>query len=351
MRVRKHTRVRSTTGMTRRRFVSTLGAAAGLAGMDWLTQRTPPAFAQGKSFPARFGTWAAVSHANAIADKFFVEEANKRSKGALKIDLFTDNQLGAPRDMLEGIQLGTIQIIEISTAFIASHIPETMAFDLPYVFTSSDRLLKFLDTPTGTETLAIERFGKLNIRGLGWYDGGGRDFFNSRRPIVTPADLKGLKIRAEENPVRVAAINAMGAQATPMAFSEVYGALQQKVVDGAENNPQSYLAGKFYEVAPFLSITDHFVSVNTILIGRNFLNSLPKDLQSLVIQIGKETSAYQRKVFAEAGTKTLNTLKGHGVKINEADKAAFRKTVAGVQREFSAKIPKDWWDTVNKFAS
>jgi TRAP-type transport system periplasmic protein len=347
----KSTRLPVAAGMTRRRFVSTLGTAAGLAGMSWLAQRTPPAFAQGKTFAARFGTWAPATHANAIGDKYFTDEANKRSGGALKIDLFTDNQIGAPRDMLEGIQLGTIQIIEISTAFIAAHIPETMAFDLPYVFTSSDRLLKFLDTPTGTETLAIERFGKLNIRGLGWYDGGGRDFFNSRRPIVTPADLKGLKIRAEENPVRVAAINAMGAQATPMAFSEVYGALQQKVVDGAENNPQSYLAGKFYEVAPFLSITDHFVSVNTILIGRSFFNGLPKELQSLVIQVGKEASAHQRKLFAESGTKTLNDLKTLGVKINEADKAAFRKTVEGVQREFAAKVPKDWWDMVSRTAS
>jgi tripartite ATP-independent transporter DctP family solute receptor len=319
--------------------------------MGWLAQGTPPAFAQGKTFSARFGTWAPTSHANAIGDKFFTDEANKRSGGALKIDLFTDNQLGGPRDMLEGIQLGTIQIIEISTAFLSAHIPETMAFDLPYVFTTSDRLLKFLDTPAGSETLAIERFGKLNIRGLGWYDGGGRDFFNSRRPIVTPTDLKGMKIRAEENPVRIASLNAMGAQATPMTISELYGALQQKVVDGAENNPQSYLAGKLYEVAPFLSITDHFVSVNTILIGLGFFSGLPKELQSLVIQVGKEASAYQRKIFAESGIKTLNDLKALGVKINEADKAAFRKTVGGVQREFAAKIPKGWWDTVSKAAS
>lgn len=347
----RRVRVHSAAGMTRRRFVSSLSITLGAASMGWLAQGTPPAFAQGKTFSARFGTWAPTSHANAIGDKFFTDEANKRSGGALKIDLFTDNQLGGPRDMLEGIQLGTIQIIEISTAFLSAHIPETMAFDLPYVFTTSDRLLKFLDTPAGSETLAIERFGKLNIRGLGWYDGGGRDFFNSRRPIVTPTDLKGMKIRAEENPVRIASLNAMGAQATPMTISELYGALQQKVVDGAENNPQSYLAGKLYEVAPFLSITDHFVSVNTILIGLGFFSGLPKELQSLVIQVGKEASAYQRKIFAESGIKTLNDLKALGVKINEADKAAFRKTVGGVQREFAAKIPKGWWDTVSKAAS
>ena len=348
---KKQTRDRSAAGMTRRRFVSTLGAAAGVAGMSWLAQRTPPAFAQGKTFAARFGTWAPTTHPNAIADKFFTDEANKRSGGGLKIDLFTDNQLGAPRDMLEGIQLGTIQIIEIATAFMAAYIPETIAFDLPYVFSSSDKLLKFLDTPAGSEGLAVERFAKIKIRGLGWFDGGGRELFNSRRPVVTPSDLKGMKIRVEENPVRVASLNAMGSQSTPMAFSEVYGAIQQKVVDGAENNAQVYLASKFYEVAPYLSMTDHFVSVNTILIGQSFFNGLPKELQNLVIQVGKEASAYQRKFFAESGTKTLNDLKALGAKINDADKGAFRKTVEGVQREYAAKIPKDWWDMVSKAAS
>ncbi len=339
------------TGITRRRFVSTVGAAAGVAGMGWLAQRTPPAFAQGKTFAARFGTWAPTTHPNAIGDKFFTDEINKRSNGAMKVDLFTDNQLGAPRDMLEGIQLGTIQLCEIATAFMAAHIPETIAFDLPYVFSSSDKLLKFLDTPSIAETLSVERFGKLNIRGLGFFDGGGREVFNSRRPIVTPADMKGMKIRVEENPVRVATFNAMGAQATPMAFSEVYGALQQKVVDGADNNVQVYLASKFYEVAPYLSITDHFVSVNTILINRAFFNGLPKELQTLVLQVGKDATAYQRKVFEENGAKTMNELKSLGAKTNEADKAAFRKTVEGVQKEYAAKVPKEWWDKVSKAAS
>ena len=341
----------SAVGMTRRRFVSNMGTALGAASMSWLAERTPPAFAQGRTISARFGTWAPAAHANAMADKFFADEANKRSGGALKIEVFTDNQIGTPRDMLEGIQLGTIQIIEITTANITAHLPETMAFDLPYVFVSSDRLLKFLDTPACSETLAIERFGKLNIRGLGFYDGGSRDIFNNRRPIVTPADLKGMKIRVEENPVRVASLNAMGAQATPMAISEVYNALQQKVVDGADNNPESYLAQRFYEVAPFLSFTDHFTTPNTILVGRSFFNGLPKELQDLMVQLGKDASAFQRKMFGERLAKALDQLRGQGVKMNEVDKAAFRNVVARVQQEYAAKIPKDWWGMVMKAAS
>lgn len=124
-------------------------------------------------------------------------------------------------------------LADVSTANITPLLADTLVFDLPYVFTNTSALLKFLDGPAGSEKLAVEQFGTIKMRALGWYDPGTRSIYNSRKSIHTPDDLKGMKIRVEENPVRVASFNAMGAQATPMAFSEVYGALQQKVVDGA----------------------------------------------------------------------------------------------------------------------
>jgi len=342
------TRATATPGVTRRRFLSTV--ATGAAGIAWLAERTPPAFAQRKTFAARFGTVISATTPNAIGDKFFTDEANKRSGGALQIQFFPDAQIGASRDLLEGVQLGTVQFAEVSTANITPFLSDTMIFDLPYVFTSQPALLKFLDGPGGSEKLAIERFATIGMRGLCWYDTGTRDIYNSRKPIVTPDDLKGMKIRVEENPVRVAALNAMGAQATPMSFAEVYGALQQKVVDGAENSAQTYMANKHNEVAPFLSLTDHFITPNCVVVSTSFFGSLPKELQDLLVQVGKDTAVYERKVWAEVGAKLTGDMKAAGVKINDSDKKALRATVTKLQEEYAKKIPKDWWDAVMKAA-
>jgi len=338
----------STSAMSRRRFLSSV--AAGTAGMTWLAEKTPPAFAQQRTFAARFGVVISATHVIGMADKFFCDEANKRSGGALQIQFFPDGQIGASRDLLEGVQLGTVQFCSVAGANITPFLADMLVFDLPYVFTSTSPLLKFLDSPVGSETLAVERFGTLKMRGLGWYDSGTRDMYSSRKPIYTPDDLKGMKIRVEENPVRIASLNAMGAQATPMAFSEVYGALQQKVVDGAENSVQGYMTTKHYEVAPFFAITDHFINLDAILVGTTFFNSLPKELQDLLIQVGKDTVAYERSLFGEGTAKLLGEMKALGIKVNDADKKAFQATVTKVHQEYAKKIPKDWWDIVMKAA-
>lgn len=155
----------------------------------------------------------------AIGSKYLCDEANKRSGGALQIQFFPDAQIGAVRDLLEGIQLGTVQFAAAATTNIIPFLADTLVFDLPYVFTNTSALLKFLDGPAG-EKLAVERFGTIKMRGLSWFEAGTRSIYNNRKPIYTPDDVKGMKIRVEENPVRVASLNAMGAQATPMAYSE-----------------------------------------------------------------------------------------------------------------------------------
>ena len=337
-----------TPGLTRRRFLFSM--AAGALGMAWLAERTPPAFAQRRTFGARFGTSAAVIEANGSGAKFFANEANKRSNGALRIDFFADSQIGGSRDLLEGVQLGSVQFAEGSTAFMTPFLADTMVFDLPYVFTSSSAVLRFLDSPDGSEKLAIERFGTIKMRGLSWFDHGSRNLYNSRRPVYTPGDLRGLKIRVEENPVRVASLNAMGAMATPMAWAEVYGAIQQGVLDGAENSEQSYMGTRHNEVAPFYSMTNHFITPNYIVVGTSFFASLPKELQDLLVQVGKDAAAYERNLWAENDGKIIGEMKAAGVKINDADKNAFQAAVTKVQEEYAKKIPKDWWDAVLKAA-
>jgi TRAP-type transport system periplasmic protein len=337
------------SGVTRRRFLSTM--AAGTAGMAWLASGRAPAFAQQKSFAGRFGTVLSATSPNSIADKFFVDEANKRSQGGFQLQFFPDAQIGASRDLLEGVQLGTIQFAEVSTANITPFLADTMVFDLPYVFTSQPQLLKFLDGPLGSQRLAIERFATINMRGLCWFDTGTRKIYNSKRPIATPADLKGMKIRVEENPVRVASFNAMGAQATAMSFNQVYGALQQGVVEGAENSDLTYMTNRHYEVAPYLSSTDHFITPNCIVVSTAFFNGLPKELQAVLLEVGKDTGTFERKIWAESGAKLTAEMKTAGVKTNEADKKAFKAMVGKLQEEYAQKIPRDWWEAVMKAAA
>jgi tripartite ATP-independent transporter DctP family solute receptor len=318
--------------------------------MAWLAEKTPPAFAQQRIFAARFGVVAAATHVVGIADKFFCDEANKRSGGALQIQFFPDGQIGASRDLVEGVQLGTVQFCSVAGANITPFLSDMLVFDLPSVFTDTSGLLKFLDGPVGSQTLAVERFGTLKMRGLSWYDSGTRNMYNSRKPIHSPDDLKGMKIRVEENPVRIASLNAMGAQATPMAFTEVYGALQQKVVDGAENSVQGYMTTKHFEVAPFFSITDHFINLDVILVSTAFFNGLPKELQDLLVQVGKDTATYERSIFGQGTAKLMGDMKALGIKVNDADKKAFQATVTKVHQEYAKRVPKDWWDMVMKAA-
>jgi TRAP-type C4-dicarboxylate transport system substrate-binding protein len=135
-----------------------------------------------------------------------------------------------------------------------------------------------------------------------------------------------------------------------MAYSEVYSALQQRVVDGAENTVHGYVTSKHYEVAPFFSITDHFISQDTIVVSRLFFDTLPKELQDLVVQVGKDAATYQRQVFAESTGKRVDEMKAAGVKINDADKKAFRATAVRVHEEYSKRVPKGWWDMVTSAA-
>ena len=170
------------------------------------------------------------------------------------------------------------------------------------------------------------------MRGLCWFDTGARKIYNSKRPIATPADLKGMKIRVEENPVRVASFNAMGAQATAMSFNQVYGALQQGVVEGAENSELTYMTNRHNEVAPYLSNTDHFITPNCIVVSTAFYTSLPKELQDLLVQVGKDTGTFERKIWAEAGAKLTAEMKAAGVKVNDADQKAFKAMVASCRK-------------------
>ncbi|HVN98271.1 MAG TPA: DctP family TRAP transporter solute-binding subunit [Syntrophorhabdaceae bacterium] len=210
----------------------------------------------------------------------FKGDLEAATSGAVSVKLFPAGQLGGERELIEAVKLGTIQMAMVSAA-IASYYKEAQVLDIPYLFSSAPEAWKVMDGPFGKE-MAADCLKKTGLRVLAYGETGFRNFTNSVRPIKSPADMKGMKIRVMESPVYVAMIKGLGAQPTPIAWPETYTALQQKVVDGEENPISVIAANKFYEVQKYMTIDGHSYGVDFILINEKFFQSLPKNIQESV---------------------------------------------------------------------
>jgi tripartite ATP-independent transporter DctP family solute receptor len=207
----------------------------------------------------------------------FKGDLEAATSGAVSVKLFPAGQLGGERELIEGVKLGTIQMAMVSAA-IASYYKEAQVLDIPYLFSSAPVAWKVMDGPFGKE-MAADCLKKTGLRVLAYGETGFRNFTNSIRPIKSPADMKGMKIRVMESPVYVAMIKGLGAQPTPIAWPETYTALQQKVVDGQENPVSVIASNKFFEVQKYLTIDGHSYGVDFLIINDKFYQSLPKEIQ------------------------------------------------------------------------
>ncbi|MBX3576180.1 MAG: DctP family TRAP transporter solute-binding subunit [Rhizobiaceae bacterium] len=318
-----------------RRQVLAGGAAAALA-MPFVNARAQSPIA------LKFGTVEPQNDNPPFnADDWFCNEVTKRSNGALTVTHFPAGQIGAQRDLVEGLKLGTVDIVGASSALISSYVPMMSIFDLPYVFSEKAKLFAFLDGPDG-QALRTERMGEAGLRGLAFYDVGVRDIFNNKKSVKTIDDLAGLKIRVEENPVRVGTFQALGTQATPMAFTEVYNGIQQGVIDGFENSPLVYVSNKFNEVAKFASKTGHFITPAVRLMSTAGWDKLPAELQALVDTVIAEAAAMEREQWVTAEQKIWADIATMGVTVDEVEKEGFIAAVKPFVEEQSAKLDKDW---------
>ncbi|MDF2810038.1 MAG: dicarboxylate transporter, DctP subunit [Microvirga sp.] len=276
-----------------------------------------------------------------VADDWFCKECTRRSNGALTITHFPAGQIGAQRDLVEGLKLGTVDIVGAATALVSSYVPQMSIFDLPYIFSDKQKLYAFLDGPDG-KALMTEGMGRSGLRGLAFYDVGVRDIFNSKRRVQNVGDLKGLKIRVEENPIRVGTFQAMGAQATPMSFTEVYNGIQQGVIDGFENAPVTYLTFKFNEVAKYAAKTGHFITPAVRLMSAAGWKKLPGELQTLVATVAAEAASKERELWAKSEAQVWGDIAKLGTVIDDVDKEGFRKSVQSFVQAETAKLDKEW---------
>ncbi len=249
----------------------------------------------------------------------------KVSNGKMQIDIYSNGQLGQERDLLELLQIGSLDLTKVSVNTLENFVPEFKVFVLPYIFKNKDHTWKVLKGPIGNALL--EKGSKYKLRGLCYFDAGNRSFYSKDKPIYTPQDLKGLKIRVMNSQSSFNMVNALGGSPTPVSFGELYTALQQGVVDAAENNPPSFYTSRHYEVCKYYTIDEHLTVPDVIIASTYLWNSLTlQEKEWLTIATNKAVS-YQRKIWQTSVEKSLEEIKKSGVQIIRPEKTLFQNKV------------------------
>ncbi|WP_286973923.1 DctP family TRAP transporter solute-binding subunit [Acetomicrobium sp. UBA5826] len=273
----------------------------------------------------------------------FAKNVEEMSAGKMKIQVIPNAQLGGERDMMEGMQFGTIQMCvqtNVNTGIFASKF---LAFDLPFIFNNAAQAYKILDGPLGREVL--DSLEPLGIKGLAWGEGGFRHMINKVRPIRVPSDVKGLKFRSLENPLYVDTYKALGTNPTPMAWTETFTALQQGTIDGMDIPINVIKANRFYEVAKYLSLTSHFYSPLYIAMSKNIWDSLSAEEQSIMMKAAKKAGDDERKFVQQNEELAINMMKAQGLQVNsDVDFAAFGKALSPVYEKYKDKIGTEFFN-------
>jgi C4-dicarboxylate-binding protein DctP len=274
--------------------------------------------------------------------KRFAEAVEKGTDGGIKVTLHFNGVLGGDRQATEGMQLGTIECGITTTSTLGTFDPKFNVFDLPFLFKDYETGYKAMDGELGKllEKAAIDQ----GLRIIAWGINGYRSISNSRKPINTPADLDGMKIRCMENQLHVSMFKALGANPTPMSFSELYTALSQKTVDGADTPPILTYSSKFYEVQKYYSLTQHVFTVVPLAVSERFFESLPENYQKVVLDAGKQYEKEVREATEKVENETIEELKKAGMQVNtisEENHKLFVEAAAPVYDEAEKLIGKD----------
>jgi tripartite ATP-independent transporter DctP family solute receptor len=255
----------------------------------------------------------------------------EKSGGTMRIDIYPSEQLGNERECVELVQLGGIGMTKVSAAVLEAFANEFKVFGLPYVLRDEAHKLAVWEGPVGREIL-VSPEAKF-VRGLCYYESGSRSFYTKTRPIRTPDDVAGLKIRVQESPMAFALIRAFGGSATPISFGELYTALQQGVVDGAENNPPSYHLTRHYEVAKYYTLNEHTTIPDVLIVSTHLWNSLTPEQQRWVQEAADESAVVQRDLWGKAVDAALAAVEKAGVEIIRPDKSLFAARAAGLHED------------------
>ena len=259
--------------------------------------------------------------------------------GRLSVQMYPSMQLGGEKEMIEQAQVGALAIARISVGPMGPLVPELNVFNLPFIFRDAAHMEKVIDGPIGDEMLKkLSDHPTAGLIGVCWMNGGTRNVYNSKKPVKSVEDLKGLKIRMMGNPVFVDTMNALGGNGVAMGYDQLVNAMQTGVVDGAENNEPSYATGQHYRYAKFYSMTGHLMIPEILVFSKKIWDSLSKDDQALISKAGKEAQQEQRKLWYEMEAKSVAQMKEAGVEIIPiADKKPFQDAVKPVWDKYGAQ--------------
>ncbi|MBU3649692.1 MAG: DctP family TRAP transporter solute-binding subunit [Limnohabitans sp.] len=280
----------------------------------------------------------ATSHYG-VGSTTFCDDIEKGTQGRYKCQQFPSSALGGEREMIEAVQLGTLDIVNTSTGPVGNFVPEVKIVDIPFLFRDYDHARKVLDGPIGQDLLT--KFPSKGLVALSWTENGFRHMTNNKRAIVKPEDASGLKMRTMENKVHMEGYRAFGIQPTPMAFPEVFGALQQGTVDGQENPIPVILASKFSQVQKHLSLTGHVYSPALLITSPRVMNKLSDADKKVFYEAAKHASAAQRKKVNDDEANGIAQLEKEGMSVvkrvdGPAFRNALREAYANYSKEFGA---------------
>lgn len=269
-----------------------------------------------------------VSHSVHIAMVKMGEDLEKLSGGKMALEIYPSQQLGTERQCLELLQIGSLDMTKVSVGVLENFAPKMKVLGLPFLFRDRAHSFAVLDGEIGQKLLNDGE--QYWLKGLGYYDAGSRSFYTKDNPINTPDDLSGLKIRVMESVTAMDMVNQLGGSPTPISWGELYTALQQGVVDGAENNPPSFYLSRHYEVCKFYSLDEHTVLPDVLIVGTHLWGKLNKDEQKWLQQAVKNSVMYQRKLWMEAEKEALEAVQKAGVKVIRPDKSLFLEKTKGI---------------------
>jgi tripartite ATP-independent transporter DctP family solute receptor len=276
-----------------------------------------------------------VEHPSSYAEKYFGEELGTLTKGSIKVEVYHNTQLGDAVANVQSVRNGTIGFTTVSASNLNQVLPAMDMYSLPFLFKSEAHFWWFLAQPPAAEL--AKQLEDKGIKIIGYIDSGSRNFF-TQKAVRTPDDLKGQKIRVMASPVMVNTMKALGATGVPVAWAELYTALQTGVVDGAENNHPSVVAKKFYEVSKYYTLDEHMRIPDVIAMSMKLWNQLNDEQKKAALEAGARTQAYMRGAWKISEVKDIDALKAKFVEIINPDKAPFVKAVSGLVAEEGKRL-------------
>jgi tripartite ATP-independent transporter DctP family solute receptor len=327
--------------MRRRDFIklsAAIGAAATLPPLSPASAQAKAVFKASDVQPAGYPTVAATESLG--------KKLEAATSGRLSVQMFPSAQLGAEKETIEQTQIGAIQLLRVSAGALGPIVDDINVVNMPFLFKNTAHAQKMMDGPIGQELLdRISANANAGLVALCWMDSGARSIYNTKKPVKSIEDLKGLKIRVIGNPIFIDMMNALGGNGIAMGYDQVFGALQTGVIDGAENNPPSYVFSNHYTAAKYYSLTEHLIIPEVLMFSKKAWTMLSADDQSLIKKFAREAQLEERELWKKYEQTAMEKAKAAGCEIVEiADKTPFQNAVKPVWDKYGPK----YQDMINR---